>query len=71
MRYWIVGKWIDCECKKAWEFAGIYDTEEKAIKACEEDNYFIGPTPMNSSMPDVSIVWPGAYYPLREEKTNE
>lgn len=66
--YWIVGEWIECgNCNKAWEFAGIFDSKELAIKACIAENYFIGPAKINEKLPKQSIPWVGAYYPLLEE----
>lgn len=66
MELWIVGKKIeDHEC--AWLFEGVFDSEEKAIKACKEDSYFIAPSELNYSHPDAPA-WKGSYYPLLETK---
>jgi hypothetical protein len=59
----VVGKYIECDCGKAWEIAGVFDREEKAVEACISDNYFVGPIAMNEPFPDESVKWPGAYYP--------
>ena len=68
--YWIVGEWIECEqCKKAWEFVGLFDSKDASIEACIKENYFIGPVNMNEALPEESKPWIGAYYPLLESKT--
>lgn len=62
MELWIVGKLVDDECY--WEFAGVYDSEEKALEACKGIKYFIGPAVLNNNIPDETTEWEGAYYPL-------
>ena len=66
MELWIVGQKKDGNLW-SWGFEGVFDSEEKAIKACKDDDFFIAPTPLNYSQPDAAI-WLGAYYPLRETK---
>lgn len=68
MELWICGKYIkDPEQEKRWEFIGVYDSQDKAIKACIKESYFIGPAKLNESLPDDEDDWDGAYYPLLEE----
>lgn len=66
MKLWIVGKKIDKDTW-VWGFEGVFDSEQKAIDACREDDYFIAPTCLNKSHPDAKV-WEGAYYPLQETK---
>lgn len=68
MNLWIVGqkKGADDDAW-TWGFEGVFDSEEKAIKACRKDDYFIAPSKINFSIPDCNI-WEGAYYPLLETK---
>jgi hypothetical protein len=48
----------------AWEFVGVFDTEERARAACVGPEYFIGPCQLNQSAPrETQPDWPGAYYP--------
>jgi hypothetical protein len=62
---WIVGKWIlDTPAGPIWSFQGVFDDKEKAIKACKETNWFIGPAPLNEELPDEKTVWPGVEYPF-------
>ena len=61
---WIVGEKKE-EGEWAWGFEGVFDSEEKAIKACKKDDFFIAPTPLNYAHPD-GTDWQGGYYPLLE-----
>jgi len=63
-RLWIVGK-INSENHKEWEFVGVFDKKEKALKACKDDKYFVGPVMLNESCDNGTISWPEAYYPFR------
>ena len=68
--YWIMGKHIECDhCNKAWDFQGLFESEELAIEACTSEDYFIAPAILNRILPDETIVWQGAYYPLLESET--
>lgn len=57
---WVVGTYDEGE---DWSIAGIFSTEEKAIDACEDGSYFIGPCVIDGG-PDDSTDWDGVYYPL-------
>lgn len=48
----------------AWEFQGVFDSEEKAVAACRDGNYFVAPVTLNAEAPSESIPFPGGYYPL-------
>ena len=63
-KLWIVGKiiWKDAE-NWNWLFQGIFDSEQKAIDACPDEFYFIGPAELNVKLPNDDIRWPGSYYP--------
>lgn len=47
MRLWIVGKVTDDQTH-AWEFQGVFDSEQKAIDACVGDSMFVGPAELNA-----------------------
>lgn len=59
---WICGKAI--KGKNKWEFQGIFSSEQKAISACRNKMYFIGEVILDEELPDETIEWKGAYYPL-------
>lgn len=61
MELWIVGEWKD---DGPWEIAGVFDSKEKAVAACLNDCYFIGPVILNEALTAETVIWPGAYYPL-------
>lgn len=71
-KLWICGQITKYEerdgvVSSEWEFAGVFDTEEKAIAACHTDWFFIGPTNLNGEWPIETTEWTGAYYPLAED----
>jgi len=47
-----------------WEFTGVFDDEDKAIAACQDENYFIAPVTLNKPFPHEKVEMPGGYYPL-------
>jgi hypothetical protein len=63
VRVWIVGK-VDGDNFREWEFQGIFASEEGAVAACESELYFVAPAVVDERLPDQSVEWPGAYYPL-------
>lgn len=63
---WIVGQSLNGE--DAWEFGGVFDSKEKAVSACRDENYFIGPAELNQQFPHEAIEWEKAFYPLRGDK---
>jgi hypothetical protein len=62
---WICGKRIND--LGAWEFQGVFTTEDLASEACVNRSYFIGPVLLNKQYPDGSAEWPGAYFPLEAD----
>ena len=69
MKLWIVGKVLNPDMgRDIWEFCGVFDKEEKAEAACKNENYFVGPVELNFVVPDPSVDWPNAYYPLWEKE---
>jgi hypothetical protein len=46
-----------------FEFQGVFSTEEKAISACIDYNYGIGPANLDEQLPDETTKWEGFYYP--------
>lgn len=65
MELWIVGQ-INPSNFLEWEFQGVFDSEEKAVSVCEDENWFIGPAKLNECRPSESEDWPEAYYPKRK-----
>jgi hypothetical protein len=74
---WIVGYVISCDGKRGtternrkWGFSGVFDSEKKAVAACVDNNFFVGPANLNEvppGPPTSTRIWPGAYFP--KEKT--
>ena len=67
--------WIAIQLRgkeNAWEFQGVFSSENKAKEACKNDKYFIGPAEMDKLYPNESIDgWPGAYYPTLQDGPTE
>ena len=67
MKLYVVGRYISGEeFKIVWDIHGIFDSEEKALKACKDETYFIGTLKLNEVLPEETVDWPGAYYPKRK-----
>jgi hypothetical protein len=54
-----------------YHIQGIATTEEVAVGGCRDENYFIGPLPVNTALPHKLIEWVGAYFPLALDKKPE
>jgi len=61
---WIVCKYVSAE---KFEFQGVFSTEEKAIAACVDFTYGIGPANLDEPVPDETTEWPGFYYPTAQK----
>jgi hypothetical protein len=46
------------------EFQGCFSTEQRAIDACISEKYWIGSCILDVKIPDETIEWTDAYYPL-------
>ena len=69
MQLWIVGEYVThIETKSlpvtAWDFVGIYDTQEKALANCITRNRFYVPVNLNQNAPSGYNLWDGLVYPL-------
>ena len=72
--YWLAGKNTQSDedterngHNNQWEFAGIFDSELKAINACVDKAYFIAPFLMNNELPHKLCKMHGSYYPLLQD----
>lgn len=65
-KLWLVGKHRGDgpDGSIAWEFSGIFATEDEAVAACRDHFYFVGPCVVGEIIPDEPIEWPESYYPL-------
>jgi len=65
MRLWLVGKNVaELGVLVAWEFQGIYNTEENAVTACVTARHFVAPVLLNETVPEATSEFPNARYPL-------
>jgi len=64
-KLWIVGRVFD---DAAWEFQGIFSTEEQARGECKDGSYFIGPCILDEKVThERKQSWPGVYFPYEEQ----
>ncbi len=69
-RMWCVGRNIDkvttaqAKLVDKWDFGGVFTTERKAVAACRDYTYFVGPVKVNEQLPEMQMEWPGCYYPI-------
>ncbi len=50
-------------CDATWDFQGVFDTYEKALAACIDESFFIGPCTLNKEIQLATEAWPNAVYP--------
>lgn len=62
---WIVGKALNQETT-SWEFQCVFSSEEKAVAACVDDSYFVGPATLDNALSHDTTEWTGARYPRLE-----
>ena len=69
MRLWLCGQ-IRMKRGKPyrWEFQGVFSTEDKAVRACRNENYFIYPCTLDEELPDERFAPMETRYPLRETR---
>lgn len=66
LKLWIVGQFLaETEKGRAWDIQGVFDSEEKAIKACKNETFFVGPVTLNDEFQLEHKEWEGAYYPKK------
>jgi hypothetical protein len=56
--------WLAWRWGEHFEILGLYSNEDAAKARCELPIDGIGPLVVDQDMPDESIAWPGAYYPV-------
>ena len=78
VRVWIAGKDEDFHSDGSqWDLIGIFDSEEKAVAACEAEasenvicagSEFVAPFTLNEILPVEKRTMPGCYYPLLKKQ---
>ena len=62
MKLWIVGQKVGDD-RDAWEFQGVFSSEELADRACRSKRYFMAPAVLDVELPhDPVDTWEGARY---------
>lgn len=63
-KLFVVGQ-VTNEELKTWDFQGVFSTEEKAVAACRDWTYFVGPADLDAEVPhETAPEWPGAFFPI-------
>ena len=65
---YVVGRLEPYGDKVLLEVDGVFDDYDRAVKACKTKRHFIGPVPLNETLPKEGIAWPGMHYPNRREE---
>lgn len=53
----------------AWDFQGVFSSQELAEAACKTSYYFVVPVNLDEQLPHDSVDWPGLYHPIQAEET--
>ncbi len=61
MELWVVGISIS---ENDWTIQGVFDSEEKAVSLCVNEDQFVGPMTLNEDYGLEDVGWPDAYYPI-------
>ena len=72
MKLWICGKY--CGEPNDWEFIGVFDSEQKAVDACQDfRELWVAPATLNEEIDHGKrTTFPGAYYPnIKEDDDGE
>jgi len=57
---WVVGQYrAETDAGRVWDIQGVFSMREKAVAACRNRSYFLGPIKLNESLPEEMIEWPG------------
>ena len=68
-KLWIVGqyRWDSKKEKydERWEVQGVFDSKAKAVKACKNPAYFVGPIKLNKEYPAKHVDW-NIVYPIKK-----
>lgn len=62
---YIVGRLEPVGDKVLLEVDGVFDNYDRAVEVCTTKRHFIGPVPLNETLPEEGIAWPGMHYPNR------
>lgn len=63
---WIIGRRSPGKDARPgdWHIQGVSTNELIAVEMCADETYFIGPLPLNTSLPHETVQWVGLYFPL-------
>lgn len=63
---YVVGRRVDNDKYGGeWHIQGIASTPEIAESMCRDGLYFVGPLPLDISLPHDTVEWVGLYFPLK------
>jgi len=51
-----------------WEIVGVFSTEERAVAACVDADYFVMPMRLDTAAPSESVVHFGSWYPATMQR---
>ena len=50
------------------EVDGVFDDYKRAVEHCKTPKHFIGPLPLNKTIPTEGVAWPGMHYPKERKE---
>lgn len=62
---WVCGRYLTdgTDGNDAWVVRGVFSTEQAAVAACPNWEYFIAPSKLDEVLPIEPEEWKGCYYP--------
>ena len=72
MTLWLCGQWrsVTATGGVAWDFQGIFATEDEAVAACRSKWYFITPVVLGQEYPDDMVEFKNVRYPVSTDVIN-
>jgi hypothetical protein len=66
---WLVGQYKSGQFPSiVWEFVGVFTTEDAALRACPDIDYFMTPVKVNEAAQPESGQFPYVWYPQSEHR---
>jgi len=53
---------------REYDIMGIFTTKDKALLACKDYTYFVGPLRLDEEYPEERCDWEGVFYPITFNK---
>ncbi len=68
---WLVGFYRKPTSAEPWEVVGIFTDKTRALSACKDWRYFVGPATLDVLNPEEATEWPGMYFPIEPSEDEQ